>query len=149
MASSRGLKSIFVALVLTMLNACGGGGGSDDSAGGGSSGGNNLSGTPPPTNSPNAPPSNVPPSSTDPNAPVALGAFAYVLNALSANISAYSINETTGALTEIPGSPFSAGDFPEAIAITPSGRFAYVANFNSGNIMAYSIDATTGGHQRR
>src|SRR5260370_1745601 len=35
--------------------------------------------------------------------------FAYVANANSNNVSAYAINGTTGALTEIVGSPFPAG----------------------------------------
>ena len=38
--------------------------------------------------------------------------FAYVANSFSNNVSAYSIDGTTGALTEVAGSPFLAGSGP-------------------------------------
>jgi 6-phosphogluconolactonase (cycloisomerase 2 family) len=143
MARNRGLTGICVALVFTILGACGGGGGSDNSAGGGSSGGNNANGTPPSNNSPN-----VPPSSNDPNAPVAVGAFAYVTN--EDRISAFSIDETTGALSEIPGSPFFAGERSGIAVITPSGKFAYGGTSGSDTVIisTYAIDATTGALSR-
>ena len=43
-------------------------------------------------------------------------------------ISAYLVNETTGALTEVDGSPFSAGFAPAGIAARPSGTQVYVVN---------------------
>lgn len=43
--------------------------------------------------------------------------FAYVANNGSANVSAYTIDATTGALTPIPGSPFDAGTSPASVAI--------------------------------
>jgi 6-phosphogluconolactonase (cycloisomerase 2 family) len=45
------------------------------------------------------------------------GTFAYVANANSADISVYAINATTGALTQVAGSPFGAGDVARSIAI--------------------------------
>jgi 6-phosphogluconolactonase (cycloisomerase 2 family) len=45
------------------------------------------------------------------------GTFAYVANANSADISVYAINATTGALTQVAGSPFAAGDVSRSIAI--------------------------------
>jgi 6-phosphogluconolactonase len=45
------------------------------------------------------------------------GTFAYVANANSADISVYAINATTGALAQVAGSPFAAGDVPRSIAI--------------------------------
>jgi 6-phosphogluconolactonase len=139
MVSNRGVTGICAALALSILAACGGGG-SNDSAGGGSNGGNNANGTPPSNNSPN-----VPPSSNDPNAPVAAGAFAYVVNSGS-SISAFSIDETTGALSTVPGSPFANGDSPADIVVTPSGKFAYVrtGTENGPTVSTYAIDATTG-----
>ena len=38
--------------------------------------------------------------------------YAYVANENSDNISAYAINATTGALTALAGSPFTAGERP-------------------------------------
>ncbi|MGB8909626.1 MAG: beta-propeller fold lactonase family protein [Candidatus Cybelea sp.] len=80
------------------------------------------------------------------------GKFAYVAN-LSSNgpgtVSAFKIDETTGQLTQVAGSPFSAGSGPEGVAVDPTGKFAYVANGfggsgGNGNVSAYTIDATTG-----
>jgi 6-phosphogluconolactonase len=45
------------------------------------------------------------------------GTFAFVANENSADISVYAINATTGALTQVAGSPFAAGDVPRSIAI--------------------------------
>ena len=59
------------------------------------------------------------------------GKFAYVPNVGSDNISAYTIDATSGALTPMTGSPFSAGRGAYAVAIDPSGKFAYVANSDS------------------
>src|SRR5260370_26938732 len=70
--------------------------------------------------------------------------FAYVANDNSSNVSAYTIDHTTGALTSVPGSPFAAGSLPFSVAVDSSGKFAYVANFASNNVSAYTIDRTTG-----
>jgi 6-phosphogluconolactonase len=45
------------------------------------------------------------------------GTLAFVANENSADISVYAINTTTGALTQVAGSPFAAGDVPRSIAI--------------------------------
>ena len=72
------------------------------------------------------------------------GRFAYVANANSANVSGYTINAITGALTPIFGSPFATGAAPSSVAVDPTGRFAYVANGNSANVSGYTISAATG-----
>ncbi len=81
------------------------------------------------------------------------GKFAYVANYGSNDISAYSINAVTGALSQIAcsggasscnGSNFLAGTSPIYITIDPTGKFAYVANYNSHNISAYRIDTDSG-----
>ena len=46
-----------------------------------------------------------------------LAQFAYVANESSNNVSGYTINATTGALTAIAGSPFPAGTAPRSVAI--------------------------------
>ena len=81
------------------------------------------------------------------------GKFAYVGNTSNTSeigsISGYTIDAATGALSEIPGSPFSAGATPLTVTVDPSGRFAY-ATFLSGDgsridrVVSYSINATTG-----
>jgi DNA-binding beta-propeller fold protein YncE len=74
--------------------------------------------------------------------------FAYVANEFSGDVSGYTIDPSTGALTPVAGSPFTAGAFPVSVAVDPSGKFAYVANggssFVSGNVSAYTIDPSTG-----
>src|SRR5260370_978231 len=60
--------------------------------------------------------------------------FAYVANAGSNDVSMYTINASTGALTAIAPGTIAAGRFPNAVAVDPSGRFAYVANFNFNGI---------------
>ncbi len=83
--------------------------------------------------------------------------FLYVANtgspAASPSISAYTINSTTGVLTQIAGSPFplsvttpppigSAGlSFP---LIDSATKFAYVINRNDSKLHGARIDATTG-----
>ena len=70
--------------------------------------------------------------------------FAYVANAGSNNVSAYSIG-ADGALTPVPRSPFEAGSEPVSVAVDPTGKFAYVANLTGNNVSAYSIRADGGG----
>jgi DNA-binding beta-propeller fold protein YncE len=96
-------------------------------------------------------PTGVSPSSVavDPS-----GTFAYVANLGSdppfggGNVSGYTIDSTSGALTPISGSPFPAGSVPSSVAVDTSGRFAYVANsfvFGGGNsVSGYTIDSTSG-----
>src|SRR5258707_301938 len=56
------------------------------------------------------------------------GRFAYATNHDSNNISGYVIDSSTGALTEMTGSPLAAHPGPYGIALDPSAKFAYVAN---------------------
>ena len=72
------------------------------------------------------------------------GRFAYVANAGSANVSVYTINSSTGALTSIAGSFFDTGRGPSSVAVDPSGTFAYVANRGDNNVSGYRINRTTG-----
>jgi len=46
------------------------------------------------------------------------GKFIYVGNQSSTNVSGYSYDSTTGALTAISGSPFTVGSAPGAMVIT-------------------------------
>src|SRR4030042_4516671 len=66
--------------------------------------------------------------------PVPSNYFAYVVSRYSNNISAFSINTATGALTAVAGSPFIAGDAPMSVIVDPSGKFAYVGNFLSSDV---------------
>ena len=70
--------------------------------------------------------------------------FALVANWDSNNVSVYSMDTRTGALTQVAGSPFSTGTNPKSIAIDPSGHYVYVANYGSDDIRIYSLDKSTG-----
>src|SRR6185436_3009657 len=70
------------------------------------------------------------------------GRFAYVASSESGNVSAYTINATTGTLTSVGA--VAAGFHPFSVSVEPSGRFAYVANVGSSDVSAYTINATTG-----
>jgi 6-phosphogluconolactonase len=79
--------------------------------------------------------------------------YAYVANLSSGTISAYSIaanaantdgaNVEAGQLTEISGSPFSAGTYPTAVTVDVNGKFAYVSNMGSDTISAFTIGTNT------
>jgi 6-phosphogluconolactonase (cycloisomerase 2 family) len=91
-----------------------------------------------------------------PNSPIAVGSspsalaadpsgkFLFVANAQSNNISAFSIDQTTGSLTPVPGSPFATGNGPASLAVDAGGKYLYVANSGDGNISGYSMDGSTG-----
>lgn len=70
------------------------------------------------------------------------GNFVYVTNSGSNDVSIYTINGTTGALTSIGTIP--AGTSPASVAVDPTGKFAYVANSGSNNVSMYTLDSTTG-----
>jgi 6-phosphogluconolactonase (cycloisomerase 2 family) len=74
--------------------------------------------------------------------------FAAVANNLSNNISVYMVDQTSGAFTQVPGSPFNAGIQPNELAFSllPSGDLvAAVVNFISNNVSVYQVNQTTGG----
>jgi 6-phosphogluconolactonase len=130
-----GHKLAAILLALTVA-ACGGGGGGDGGGnsgggtggGGGGFGGGSTGGTP----------------SSSRN----VTGFAYVSNFQSNNVSAYTIDGSTGALSEIKGSPFAAGVGPTAVAVNRAGTFLYVANGGSfdftDSVSAFTIDPATG-----
>lgn len=62
----------------------------------------------------------------------------------STAVDAYSIDAASGALTRIPGAPFTAGSNPIAAVCDPSGRFLYVSNADAQTISAFSIDPDSG-----
>src|ERR1700730_6872781 len=45
--------------------------------------------------------------------------FAYVANEGAGNVSGFTINTTTGALTPVPGSPFAAHMSPASVTVDP------------------------------
>ncbi len=70
------------------------------------------------------------------------GAHLYVTNEGSSNVSAFALDTTSGALVEVPGSPFATNPAPLDVAVDPTGRFAYVLCENGGApaIREYVVD---------
>ncbi len=74
----------------------------------------------------------------DPN-----GSFLYVMNTGSNNISVFSIDSGSGALSQVAGSPIGIGAPPLNMLLAPSGNFLYVslASQPNGLIASYSVTA--------
>ncbi len=80
------------------------------------------------------------------------GKFAYLATASgtpgsAGNVSMFTINATTGALTSIgtvAAGTINAEPAPISIVVDPTGTFAYVVNSGSNDVSMYSINATTG-----
>ncbi len=65
----------------------------------------------------------------------------YVSNGASGTISAFTIG-SGGNLTEVAGSPFTAGANIAKLTIDPKGQFLYAADFGNNKIAAFSIAAS-------
>jgi YD repeat-containing protein len=72
------------------------------------------------------------------------GQYVYVANQSTNDVSAYTMNPSTGTLTAIPGSPYPVGAGPVSLNVDFSGQFLYVTNNSSGTISAFAITAGTG-----
>jgi 6-phosphogluconolactonase (cycloisomerase 2 family) len=87
------------------------------------------------------------------------GNFLYVLSGevlgtgINKPIYGFSVNTTTGVLTQLAGSPFLATPFayvPTDMVLHPSGKFMYVTSYNGGagnllgQVAIYAVDPATG-----
>ncbi len=65
----------------------------------------------------------------------------------NSNVEGFSIDRKSGALTAIPGNPFTAsgsGGTTDGAWSDPQGRFLFVGSEASGDIWVFRINATTG-----
>lgn len=94
------------------------------------------------------------PTSSDGHSPQGIrvtpdGKFVVVANQGSSNVAVFSLDATTGVLTEVPGSPFTSGQQPGPVAIdppvlagtAPSGKFVFVGDTGGNSLVAYTIDS--------
>jgi 6-phosphogluconolactonase (cycloisomerase 2 family) len=76
------------------------------------------------------------------------GKFLYVgmLGTVNANngVTVFSIDASSGVLTQIAGSPFPTGSEPIRVVTDPSGKFLFTANQQDNNVSAFTIDGTSG-----
>ena len=70
--------------------------------------------------------------------------FVVVASEGSNDISAFAVDNTTGGLTTVPGSPYPAGVDPQTLAVVGFGSSLWVANAGSDNILTYDICGNTG-----
>ncbi len=73
--------------------------------------------------------------------------FLYTLSYQCGAIRGYLIDPTSGALTEMSGSPFTTGPSTSLMTVDPTGRFLYVAvdtNQINAATDGFGIDANTG-----
>ncbi|WP_109485424.1 beta-propeller fold lactonase family protein [Occallatibacter savannae] len=68
------------------------------------------------------------------------GKYLYVANITSNDVSVFRINRSTGALHPVDGSPFRAGEGPNALTLDWSDLYLYVLNAFSRNVTQFSID---------
>jgi len=55
---------------------------------------------------------------------------------------AYREDPNSGVLTQLSGSPITAGSAVQALALHPSGKYLYTANSGANNISLYAISST-------
>lgn len=68
------------------------------------------------------------------------GKYLLVSNSvLNGSVSVFSIAANTGALSELPGSPFPANAYPTNLVFTHNGNFVFVTNPSEGSITAFSF----------
>jgi 6-phosphogluconolactonase len=81
-------------------------------------------------------------SNSQPFGIVDTGSYVYVALSATNQVAAFSIVSGTGALTPVPGSPFSAGATPTTLVF--ASKFLYGLNSLDGTISGYSIDLNNG-----
>jgi 6-phosphogluconolactonase len=78
------------------------------------------------------------------------GQFVYVAGFGTAQVAAFSVNQSTGAVTPVAGSPFDNGPFRNGGApisdahVDPTGRFLLLADEDQGRITVFAIDSASG-----
>ena len=75
-----------------------------------------------------------------------LASFLFVSDFQNGTVDAFTINPTSGTLSAVSGSPFTAGTAPGAggLAIDPSTKFLYVTQVNSAAVAGFTIAPGTG-----
>src|ERR1043165_2631593 len=75
-------------------------------------------------------------------ASAAVRKFLFAANDQTDNISVFSIDPATGALTLVPGSPFPTGGASGSgisLAVTPDNQFLFASSSGSNNITVFSV----------
>jgi 6-phosphogluconolactonase (cycloisomerase 2 family) len=68
----------------------------------------------------------------------------YAANENASSLTGYTVDQASGSLTAVSGSPFATGARPFSVAVDPSGRFLFTANQQGGSISVFTIDGASG-----
>ncbi|HLH06290.1 MAG TPA: beta-propeller fold lactonase family protein [Terriglobales bacterium] len=90
--------------------------------------------------------SGCPPKSPYCAAPMAFAnGYLYMVDTAFPELVAFKIDQGTGSLTGVAGSPFTTGNTTyDSIATTPNGKFLYAASSLSSVLAGWSLDPSTG-----
>ncbi len=86
-------------------------------------------------------------STITPPPPPTAPSLVYVANHGSGDVSAFTADSATGALTPISGSPFTVGAGLSAIAVNASGTLAYATGYDSssaGSLYGFTVAPSSG-----
>jgi 6-phosphogluconolactonase (cycloisomerase 2 family) len=80
---------------------------------------------------------------------VSVARFVFVANSTdgvngTGDVSAFTVNPNTGALTAVPGGPVTADTNPSAIAVDTTGQYVYVSNVGAGDVSIFSVNPVAG-----
>jgi 6-phosphogluconolactonase len=74
-----------------------------------------------------------------------LGQYAYGVSSQENVVSAYRIDQATGQLSLLPGTPLPTGSNMSSITVDPLGKFVYVGNSQGADtVSGFSINPTNG-----
>ncbi|HNO26649.1 MAG TPA: beta-propeller fold lactonase family protein, partial [Leptospiraceae bacterium] len=59
-------------------------------------------------------------------------------------IDAFTVNSSTGALTQVAGAPYTTGNDNISVAVDPAGKFVFGANYFTTNVFSFVINTATG-----
>ena len=69
------------------------------------------------------------------------GQFLYTANINAATVSAYHVDQNTGALTPLAGSPFTTGGEPNYVLVHPDGKVLFTADALASEIARFTVNA--------
>ena len=69
------------------------------------------------------------------------GRFLFATDEVNTVIRAFNISPATGALSEVPGSPFSSGALTEGLKVTANGKFLVAGLKSANSVGVFSIGA--------
>lgn len=70
--------------------------------------------------------------------------YGAIPSGVGGEIVAYREDPNAGVLTQLSGSPITAGSAVQSLALHPSGKYLYAANSGSNNISQYAVSSTGG-----